>query len=40
MVLAWVGIGDHEIPDIPKYSEVLDPEIPKMFESQNFPILS
>ena len=36
MVLARVGIGDHEIPDIPKYSEVLDPEIPKIFKSQFF----
>lgn len=35
MVLARVGIGDHEIPDIPKNPEVLDPEIPKIFESQN-----
>ena len=39
LVLARVGIGDHEIPDITKNSEVLDPEITKIFEYQNFSIL-
>ena len=34
-----MGIGDHEIPDIPKNPEFLDPEIPKIFESNFFSIL-